>query len=45
MTQMIPSDKISSANPVQTVAPYKEVNTDMTGATDKITALYCRLSL
>ena len=44
MTQMIPSDKISSANPVSTVAPYKEVNTDMTGATDKITALYCRLS-
>lgn len=44
MTQMVTSDKIASANPVPTAAPYNEVNIDMTGATDKITALYCRLS-
>ncbi len=31
------------ANPVQTVAPEKE-ETEMLRATDKITALYCRLS-
>lgn len=32
-----------AANPVPTVAPNKEV-TDMSGAADRITALYCRLS-
>ncbi len=32
------------SNPVQTVAPPKEDNT-MLRATDKITALYCRLSV
>ena len=32
------------SNPVQTVAPTKEDN-NMTRATDKITALYCRLSV
>ena len=32
-----------TTNPVLTVAPLKE-ETDMSGATDKITALYCRLS-
>lgn len=31
-------------NPVQTVAPTKEDN-DMLRATEKITALYCRLSV
>ena len=34
---------IEAANPVQTVAPEKE-ETSMLRATDKITALYCRLS-
>ena len=34
---------IESTNPVLTVAPPKE-DTEMYGATDKITALYCRLS-
>ena len=32
------------SNPVQTVAPAKEDN-NMARATDKITALYCRLSV
>lgn len=32
------------SNPVQTVAPTKEEN-DMLRATEKITALYCRLSV
>ena len=32
------------SNPVQTVAPTKEDN-DMLRATEKITALYCRLSV
>ena len=32
------------SNPVQTVAPLKEDN-NMLRATDKITALYCRLSV
>ena len=32
-----------ATNPVLTVAPQKE-ETEMFGATDKITALYCRLS-
>ena len=43
MTMMNNSDIMMAANPVPTVAPTKEV-TDMSGATDKITALYCRLS-
>ena len=34
---------IGSSNPVQTVAPEKE-ETELIRATDKITALYCRLS-
>ena len=34
---------MNSTNPVLTVAPQKE-ETEMLGATDKITALYCRLS-
>lgn len=36
-------DTIDPANPVLTVAPSKE-ETEMLGATEKITALYCRLS-
>ena len=44
MTPKNQYDKISAANPEEAVAPNKEVITDMTGATDKITALYCRLS-
>ena len=35
--------RIESTNPVLTVVPPKE-DTEMYGATDKITALYCRLS-
>ena len=34
---------INTTNPVPTVAPPKE-ETEMLGATNKITALYCRLS-
>ena len=34
---------IESSNPVQPVAPEKE-ETELLRATDKITALYCRLS-
>ena len=34
---------IEPSNPVQTVAPEKE-ETELLRATDKITALYCRLS-
>ena len=34
---------IKPTNPVLTVAPPKE-DTEMYGATDKMTALYCRLS-
>lgn len=36
-------DKIEVTNPVLTVAPLKE-DTEMLRATEKITALYCRLS-
>ena len=36
-------DTIDAINPVLTVAPFKE-ETEMLGATNKITALYCRLS-
>jgi len=35
--------KIEATNPVLTVAPLKE-DTEMLRATEKITALYCRLS-
>jgi len=35
--------KIEATNPPLTIAPTKEA-TEMYGATDKITALYCRLS-
>ena len=34
---------IEATNPVLTVAPPKE-DSEMNGATNKITALYCRLS-
>ena len=34
---------IKATNPVLTVAPPKE-DSEMNGATNKITALYCRLS-
>ena len=44
MTNTQISDTISATNPVLTVAPIKE-ETEMLGATtNKITALYCRLS-
>ena len=44
MTDIQKFDIIEPANPVLTVAPIKE-ETEMLGATDKITALYCRLSV
>ena len=34
----------SVTNPVLTVAPQNKEDTTMSGATNKITALYCRLS-
>ena len=43
MTNTQISDTINATNPVLTVAPIKE-ETEMLGATEKITALYCRLS-
>ena len=43
MTNKKNSVIMAPANPVQTVAPEKE-ETEMLRATDKITALYCRLS-
>ena len=43
MTNTQKFDTISATNPVLTVAPIKE-ETEMLGATEKITALYCRLS-
>ena len=43
MTNAPVSAIIESINPVLTVAPLKE-ETEMFGATNKITALYCRLS-
>ena len=43
MTNQTEFDILTSTNPVQTVAPEKE-ETNMSRATDKITALYCRLS-
>jgi hypothetical protein len=44
MTEFQKFDIIETANPVLTVAPIEE-ETEMLGATDKITALYCRLSV
>ena len=35
----------NKTNPVQTVAPTNKEENEMLGATDKITALYCRLSV
>ena len=35
----------TNSNPVQTVAPTNKEDNDMLRATDKITALYCRLSV
>ena len=35
----------NETNPVQTVAPTSKEENEMIGATDKITALYCRLSV
>ncbi len=35
----------TNSNPVQTVAPTSKEENEMLGATDKITALYCRLSV
>ena len=43
MTNTASHAKIESTNPVLTVAPIKE-ETETSGATNKITALYCRLS-
>ena len=43
MTNPASHAKIESTNPVLAVAPIKE-ETEMSGATNKITALYCRLS-
>ena len=43
MTNAPVSATIVTTNPVLTVAPLKE-DTEMSGATNKITALYCRLS-
>ena len=43
MTNQFNDDIINPTNPVQTVAQFKE-DTEMSRATNKITALYCRLS-
>lgn len=43
MTNVPTSVIMESTNPILTVAPPKE-ETEMLGATNKITALYCRLS-
>ena len=43
MTNTQNFDTMNATNPVLTVAPIKE-ETEMLGATEKITALYCRLS-
>ncbi len=43
MTNAPASAIMKLTNPVLTVAPLKE-DTEMSGATNKITALYCRLS-
>ena len=44
MSNDVSLDINQKSNPVQTVAPPKEDN-NMLRATDKITALYCRLSV
>ena len=44
MTNLLTYDTIEATNPVLAVAPLKE-ETEMLRATDKITALYCRLSV
>ena len=44
MTDIQKFDIIETANPVLTVAPIEE-KTEMLGTTDKITSLYCRLSV
>ena len=41
MTNTQNFDTMNATNPVLTVAPIKE-ETEMLGATEKITALYCR---
>ena len=43
MTNQFNDDIMNPTNPVQTVAQPKE-DTEMSRATNKITALYCRLS-
>ena len=43
MTNQFDDDIMNPTNPVQTVAQFKE-DTEMSRATNKITALYCRLS-
>ena len=43
MTNAVSYVNMETTNPVLTVAPIKE-ETEMSGATNKITALYCRLS-
>ena len=43
MTNTVSYVNMEMTNPVLTVAPIKE-ETEMSGATNKITALYCRLS-
>ena len=43
MSNDVSLDINQKSNPVQTVAPPKE-DSEMNGATNKITALYCRLS-
>ena len=44
MTNTIRSGIMETPNPVRNAAPLKE-ETEMSRAADKITALYCRLSL
>ena len=44
MNNDISFDIIQESNPVQTVAPTNKEDNNMLRATDKITALYCRLS-
>ena len=44
MTNLLTYDTMEATNPVLAVAPLKE-ETEMLRATDKITALYCRLSV
>ena len=44
MTRSQICDTMNPTNPVLTVAPIEE-ETEMLGATDTITALYCRLSV